>query len=222
MLFLDKMIQGLYCITNKEISRKDEVQVVRELLEGGCRVVQYREKGRTKEERIETAMMMKEIVKSYDATFIVNDYVEVAKKVGADGVHLGQKDLKICSYEEARRQLGDGKIIGITVHNVEEAVEAEKLGADYLGVAPIFATTTKKDAGPPAGVQLIRDIKAKVSIPLVAIGGITLENLETVIKAGADSVAVISGVLASDDIKKEVKKFNERIKKAYQDIGYRR
>jgi thiamine-phosphate pyrophosphorylase len=130
--------------------------------------------------------------------------VEVALAVAADGVHLGQEDLH---YREARRLLGRDKIIGITVNTVAQALEAARLGADYLGVSPIFATRTKPDAGEPAGLQLLREIRAHVSLPLVAIGGITLDNAPDVIAAGADSLCAISAVVTQPDVRQAIADF---------------
>ena len=130
--------------------------------------------------------------------------MDLALEVGADGVHLGQEDF---SYYEARNLLGPEKIIGVTVHNVAEALAAQAAGADYLGVSPIFATATKADAGTPAGVALLAEIRRRVSLPLVAIGGITLANATAVIEAGADAVCAISAVVAHPDVEGEIKKF---------------
>ena len=129
--------------------------------------------------------------------FLVNDRVDLALEVGADGVHLGQEDL---SYYEARNLLGPDKIIGVTVHNVAEALAAQAAGADYLGVSPIFATATKADAGAPTGVALLAEIRRRVTLPLVAIGGITLANAPVVIAAGAEAVCAIAAVVTQADV----------------------
>jgi thiamine-phosphate pyrophosphorylase len=140
------------------------------------------------------------------ALFIVNDRIDIALAVNADGIHIGQDDMP---YGVARRLLGEEKIIGVTVHTIEEALAAEESGADYLGVSPIFSTTTKSDAGKPAGPALIKEIKAIVRIPIVAIGGITLSNEYEVVNAGADALCAISAVVSSDDPEKEMLKFQE-------------
>jgi thiamine-phosphate pyrophosphorylase len=114
-------------------------------------------------------------------------------------------------YDTARKLLGKDKIIGLTIHDVGEAVEAQKLGADYVGVSPIFATTTKLDAGKPAGIELIEKVKKAIRIPFVAIGGINLDNVDQVIKAGCNKVVAISAVVAKDDVEKEVRKFISRL-----------
>jgi len=152
----------------------------------------------------EEALVLKGLCES--ALFIVNDRIDIALTVSADGIHIGQDDMP---YGEARRLLGENKIIGVTVHTIEEALAAEQSGADYLGVSPIFSTKTKSDAGRPAGPALIREIKARVSIPIVAIGGITLTNQYEVVSTGADALCAISAVVASDDPEKEMLKFQE-------------
>jgi thiamine-phosphate pyrophosphorylase len=136
--------------------------------------------------------------------FLINDSVDIALYVEADGVHLGSDDLP---YSTARRLLGDKKIIGMTVHNLEEALEAQRLGADYLGVSPIFSTNTKSDAGKPVGAGLIKEIKKQVSLPIIAIGGITLGNASRVMQAGADGLCAISAVITKQDVKAEISKF---------------
>jgi len=143
------------------------------------------------------------------AIFLINDRIDIALAVDADGVHLGNDDMP---YETARQLLGKDKIIGLTIHNVKEAKAAEQLGADYIGVSPIFETKTKLDAGPASGIKLIEDVKKAVTIPFVAIGGINLENIGQVIKAGATSAAVISAIITKDDVEAECKKFINKLK----------
>jgi thiamine-phosphate pyrophosphorylase len=134
--------------------------------------------------------------------------VDVALAMDADGVHLGQSDMP---YELARKLL-PRKIIGVTAHNLKEAIRATKAGADYLGVAPIFATTTKKDAGKPCRTDLIKKIKRVCEIPVVAVGGINLENAKEVVMAGADALSAISAVITKTDVKKDIKKFQNMFK----------
>ena len=139
-----------------------------------------------------------------NAIFLVNDRIDVALAVDADGVHIGQDDMPI---ETARKLLGAGKIIGLTVHNRDEAIEAEKNGADYVGLGPIFDTTTKKDAGKGIGPESIMEVKNAIKIPVVAIGGINRENCGSVIENGADSLVAISAIVCSDDVKRETRDF---------------
>jgi len=198
------MINGYYFITDSSLSKAGNTSDVKNAVAAGVRVVQYRNKnGNTKEMNNEAAVLRK-ICK--DILLLINDRLDIALAVDADGVHLGQDDMP---YEIARKILGKDKVIGITVHNIEEAREAEKIGADYVGVSPVFSTSTKSDAGKPAGVSLIIEIKKNVSIPVVAIGGINLKNAEEVVAAGADGLCAISAVVAADDVAAEIKKFQE-------------
>lgn len=201
------MIKGYYFITDADLSRRGNVSDVRNAVEAGVNIVQYRSKLDDTDHMLEEAMELKDICAGR-AIFIVNDRVEVALLVGADGVHIGQGDTP---YETARGLLGKDKIIGITVHDLKEAMLSEKEGADYLGVSPVFPTTTKKDAGSPCGVRLIREIKKHCKIPVTAIGGITLDNAQEVVSAGADAICAISAVVTSEDVQKEIKKFQRLI-----------
>jgi len=163
------------------------------LLESGIRCFQYREKSKTKKEMFYEALELREITKKYNALLIVNDYADLALAVDADGLHLGQDDLPLA---EARKVMGD-RIIGISTHNILEAREAEKGGADYIGFGPIFHTTTK-DAGVPKGLDALKEIKSSVKIPVIAIGGIKAENVKSVLETGCYGVAVSSGLLEGD------------------------
>jgi thiamine-phosphate pyrophosphorylase len=197
-------LRGYYFITDAILSRAGNLSDVAKAVAAGVRVVQYREKqGRTRN-LVAEARQLREICRQ--TLFLVNDRVDVALEVEADGVHLGQEDLP---YPEARKILGPEKIIGVTVHNVAEALAAQAWGADYLGVSPIFSTATKADAGTPTGVALLAEIRRQVSLPLVAIGGITLENAPEVIGAGADGVCAISAVVTTADVRAEIEKFQE-------------
>jgi len=196
------MISGFYFITGRKLSKKGNLEDVKNAVRAGVTVVQYREKEKSAQEMIEEAKKLKEICKG-KALFLINDRADIALAVDADGIHLGQDDMQ---YGDARRLLGN-KVIGLTAHNIEEAKQAEELGADYIGLSPIFATTTKADAGAPAGPDLIRKVKKGISIPIVAIGGITKENTPELIRAGADSVAAISAVVTKEDVQKEVREF---------------
>jgi thiamine-phosphate pyrophosphorylase len=171
------------------------------ILEAGIRWVQYREKNKTRREMFFDALKLREITRSFGACFIVNDYADIALAVDADGVHLGQDDLPI---KEARRIMGS-RIIGISTRNVQEAVEAERDGADYIGFGSIFLTTTKEDTV-LQGLDALRRIRQSVKIPVVAIGGINTDNVKAVFDAGCDGVAVSSGLLRGD-IKENARRF---------------
>jgi thiamine-phosphate pyrophosphorylase len=195
-------MRGYYFITDAGLSRAGNLNDVREAVAAGVSLVQYRAKDESLRAMLAEARELKQLCRG--ARFVVNDRVEVALAVDADGVHLGQDDLPC---DAARRLLGPGKIIGITVSSVAEARAAARQGADYLGVSPIFPTATKPDAGLPTGLALLRDIRKAVSLPLAAIGGITLQNCPEVITAGADLVCAISAVVTGADVRGEVEKF---------------
>jgi thiamine-phosphate pyrophosphorylase len=192
-----------YFVTDSELSKNTIFSDVENVIKAGCKVVQYREKSKSTKKMIEEAKQLKKICDSR-AIFLVNDRVDIALAVHADGVHIGQEDI---SHVTARMLLGKYKIIGITVHNLDEAIEAEKLGVDYIGLAPIFKTGTKEDARDPIGTEMIEIVRKEVSLPIVAVGGIDKVNVKEVIKAGADSIVSINAVLCSDDVYKEVSDF---------------
>lgn len=198
-----------YLVTDSGLSKKGTLSDVREAVESGCKIVQYREKDKSTKEMVEEASGIKRIC-SGRAIFLVNDRIDVALAVDADGVHIGQEDMPI---ETARKLLGEDKIIGLSVNDREEAVLAEKLGADYIGLGPIFDTATKKDAGNGIGPHKIKEVKDAIKIPVVAIGGINKENCESVIQNGADSLVAISAVVCSDDVKRETGYFIDMIRK---------
>jgi len=198
-------IKGLYFITDCKLSKQGIVADTKQVLEAGCRIIQYREKEKKIGEMAEEAKLLKKICKEANALFLVNDRVGLALAVDADGVHLGQGDMPLAT---ARKLLGK-KVIGLSVKTIEQALQAEREGADYLGVGPIFHTGTKKDAGKPLGLKLLKQIKEKVSLPIVAIGGINSGNFKQVLEAGADSVAIISAIACSENVLETSKKIVE-------------
>jgi len=199
-----------YLVTDSSLTRKGIFQDISQALDAGCSIVQYREKLKNTREMIEDAEKIKSIIDSR-ALFLVNDRIDIALAVDADGVHIGQDDMP---YQFARKLLGANKIIGVTVHNSLEAFAAEQMGADYTGLSPIFSTTTKEDAGNACGVSMIREVREKIRIPIVVIGGITKENVAETIKAGADAAASISAVVSSGNVYGEVKDFIRIIRDA--------
>lgn len=197
-------MRGFYFITDAGLSRAGNVSDVAQAVAAGVRVVQYRDKHSHREQARAEAWKLKKLCR--DVLFLVNDRVDLALEVEADGVHLGQDDLP---YAAARRLLGPHKIIGLTVHNVREALEAVQLGADYLGVSPIFPTRTKADAGAAGGLRLLREIRRRVSLPLIAIGGINPANAREVIRAGADGLCAISAVVTGADVRAAIEEFQQ-------------
>lgn len=165
------------------------------VLGAGVRLFQYRNKTGSRRDILDAAARLAQAVHAAGAVLIVNDHPDIALASGADGVHLGQDDLPV---EEARRLCGGNLLIGISTHSREQAVAAAAGGADYLGFGPLFPTVTK-DAGPAQGRERLRMVKDAVAIPVLAIGGITVENAAEAVRAGADGVAVISAILAAPD-----------------------
>ncbi len=172
------------------------VELVKPALATGVRLFQLRMKTPHAGEFYDLAAQVCALVRAGGGTFIVNDRVDVAQAVGADGVHLGQEDLPLA---DARKIMGPDKLIGISTHNLKQAVEAEGGGADYIGFGPIFPTSTKEHPDPVVGLAGLREVRAKVRLPIVAIGGITTKDVREVVAAGAHCVAVISAVLAAPD-----------------------
>ena len=203
----------LYAVTDRTwVKDTTLMDQVKEALEGGITFLQLREKHLSKEEFIKEAREMKELSKEYKVPFVINDNIEVALAVDADGVHIGQDDM---SVEEARKLLGEDKIIGVSAHNVEEAIKAQKGGADYLGVGAVCATSTKKDAN-VVSKEEIKKICHTVEIPVVAIGGIKKENIKALEGTDVDGVAVVSAIFAAKDIKKDTKKLRSLVEEMKQ------
>ena len=192
---------GFYFITDSGLSKQGIVKDVEDAIRGGATIVQYREKQKDTGPMVEDARAIKKVCDG-KALFLINDRIDVCQAVDAAGVHLGQTDM---AYEDARRLLGD-KIIGVTVHNLEEAKAAEAMGTDYVGVSPIFETKTKLDAGPAAGLGTLREIAQILAIPIVAIGGITPDNASSVMEAGATTLCAMSATVGKD-VKKSVREF---------------
>lgn len=187
----------LYAVTDRSWLRGSTLyEQVEKALRGGATFIQIREKSLDTESFIEEAGQIKILCEKYHVPFVINDNVEVALAVGADGVHVGQGDM---AASDARKKLGAGKIIGVTARTVEQAAEAERQGADYLGTGAVFATSTKGDAKEISHGTL-KEICRSVSIPVVAIGGITAGNVMELKGTGIEGVAVVSAVFASEDI----------------------
>lgn len=200
----------LYAVTDRTWLRgRSLAEVVEEALQGGVTFLQLREKTLSEEEFRKEAETLKELTAIYHVPFVINDNVEIAKAVDADGVHVGQSDMEL---REARRILGPDKIIGVSAHNVEEAVRAEQNGADYLGVGAFHDTSTKRDTHVVAK-ETYQAIREAVSIPIVAIGGISSENISELEGYGVDGAAVVSAIFASGDIGKTCGELLARIRK---------
>ncbi|MCI0494509.1 thiamine phosphate synthase [candidate division KSB1 bacterium] len=189
----------LYVITDETLSKgRSHAEIARLAIEGGADVIQLRDKSASSRKLYEDALAIRKITRQANVIFIVNDRLDIALAVDADGVHVGQKDMPALV---AHQLIGKNKILGVSAETVDEAVQAEKDGADYLGVGPIFeARATKPDAGEPMGLFLLRQVRQKCQVPIIAIGGINQNNAKEVIQAGADGIAVISAIVAADDV----------------------
>lgn len=202
----------LYVITDAKLSRgRSHLEVIRAAIAGGATIVQYREKEGTTRQLVEEARALRELTRQAGVPFIVNDRVDIALAVDADGVHVGQDDMPA---PLARKLMGPGKIVGVSATNPEEALQAERDGADYIGAGPVFATPTKPDAAPPIGLEGLAEICRRVSIPVIAIGGINEENAAAVIAAGADGVAVVSAIVAAPDVEAAARRLREVVEAA--------
>ena len=202
----------------------DIVEIARKVILGGADILQLRAKAASDEQILKIGQAIKDVARKNKVPFVLNDRADLAQDIDADGVHLGQEDLStgidppnsfkggVLSVKEARRILGNNKIIGLSTHNLEQAVEAEGQGADYIGLGPIFATATKPNAA-PLSPEIIAKVKDKIKIPFVAIGGINLDNLEQVLAQGAQRVAVCSAIITAKGILSTTKEFKLRLTK---------
>ncbi len=192
-------IRGLYLVLDrKALGARDEVEVAAAAIRGGARVIQLRDKQRCKADVLDAARKLRPLCAGNGVLFVVNDHIDVALAVGADAVHLGQDDLPL---PEARRILPLGMLIGCSTHSTAEAVRAQAAGADYVALGSIYPTTSK-ERYKLVGLAALRRTRSRVSVPLVAIGGINRANAREAVKAGADAVAVISAVLGADNAQK--------------------
>jgi len=202
---------GLYFITDSRLTRKSVIEDVKSAIESGVKVIQYREKEASAGSMVKEALEIKKLCMQNKVLFLINDRIDIALAVDADGVHLGQDDIP-CSY--ARKLLGRKKIIGISASSAEEALQNEKAGADYTGIGPIYGTTTKKDAKAPIGLEPIRQLQGRLKIPFVTIGGINEANIDEVLGAGARNVAIISAIVAKGSVSERIKYFTKKISKS--------
>jgi len=200
-----KLKFDVYFITDSNFGWTHE-QLAEMALKAGVRVIQFREKKMSTKQMFEIAKKLRKLTEDYDAILIINDHVDLALAVGADGVHVGQEDLPA----EAVKEIFDG-IVGVSAHTVEEAKKAERY-ADYLGAGPVFATKTKKDAKEPIGIEGLRKIVQAVDIPVVAIGSINRDNVLEVLKTGVAGVAVISAIAGAENPEEEAKKLLEIVR----------
>lgn len=205
---------SLYVVTDRPLAQgRPLTEVVRAAIAGGATVIQLREKDIDTRRFIELGQQLLSITRAADVPLIINDRVDVALAVDADGVHVGQDDMPASI---ARRLLGPDKLLGVTVSNVEEARQAQTDGADYLGTNAVFATPTKTDTGQPMGLEGLHQVSETVPLPLVGIGGVKIDNAAEVIRAGGAGVAVVSAVVAADDVEAAARRLREVIDAARQ------
>lgn len=203
---VDKHEMLLYAVTDRAwTGNQTLVEQVEEALKGGITFLQLREKNLGYEDFLQEAIELKMLAAFYDVPFVINDNVEIALACDADGVHVGQEDMQV---EKVRELIGPDKILGVSAQNVEQAIAAEKAGADYLGIGSVFPTSTKDDAKPMT-FETVQEICKSVSIPIVAIGGITKSNILELNGSGVDGVAVVSAIFAQSDITGATKELRE-------------
>ena len=178
------------------------------MAQGGARLIQLRDKMSSPREFYESALDAVRVARRLGVLLIINDRVDIAIAVGADGVHLGQDDLP---PERVRSLIGPDRIIGFSTHTLQQAAEADSLPIDYLAVGPVFETSTKENPDAVVGLELLREVKSRIRKPLVAIGGISLERASLATEAGADFVAVISDLYSTDDLAGRTREFIQRL-----------
>ena len=198
----------LYLVTDSDILKgRDFYKCIEDAIKAGVTMVQLREKNVDGKEFLEKAKKLRELTKKHNVSFIINDRVDIAQLVDADGVHVGQSDIDALSV---RKLIGEDKIIGVSARSVEEAKVAKEMGADYLGIGAMFSTSTKLDAK-DVSFNTLNDMKNAVELPFVLIGGISLDNVSELKKFNPDGYALVSGILGAEDIEKRVKEWIEKI-----------
>lgn len=199
--------KGIYGITGEKFAvGRSNIECVKSMIDGGIKIIQYREKEKSIKEKVAEVIEIRRLCLENNVIFIVNDHVDIAILVDADGVHVGQDDMEI---SHVRKLIGEDKIIGRSTHCLEQAKKAVLDGADYIGVGPIFKTTTKKKD--PVGLKYLEEIVKNIKLPFVAIGGIKENNIEEVKKLGATTICLVSEIVGAENIEKKIKKLNKRI-----------
>jgi thiamine-phosphate pyrophosphorylase len=202
------VIPRLYVILDAALLREPAQGIATQLIEVGVRLFQYRAKTAPPRQTLEICGQLTQLAREHGAQFFVNDRPDIAYLAGADGVHVGQDDL---SVEQARALVGHDRWVGVSTHNREQFQRAALTSADYVAIGPVFTTTSKANPDPVVGTELIRQLRPLTQKPIVAIGGIRLENAAEVIQAGADAVAVISDILAARNPAERARQFLQRL-----------
>ena len=194
----------LYVIIDKQVSGESSLRYAAGVISrSGAEIIQYRDKYSSRKAVLSEALSLKKLLSKSKTIFIINDYPDIAAIVNSDGVHLGQADLPV---ESVRRFLGQDKIIGLSCHNIKQAIEAQDRGVDYIGIGPIFSTSTKP-AAKAIGLDLIKQCQKKIHIPFFAIGGITAANINQILSCGAKRAALCQAICKSRDMKTATRKF---------------
>ncbi len=201
---------GIYGITGENFANgKTNIECVEAMIKGGIKIIQYREKNKSMGKKLEEARAIREICRKNNVVFIVNDNIDLALLVDADGVHVGQDDLP---PSEVRKLIGDNKIIGLSTHSPEQGKKAfENPDVDYIGVGPIFPTTTKDTA--PVGLEYLDYVVENLNIPFVAIGGIKEHNIDRIIERGAKRICLVSDIVGAPNIEEKVKFLRSKLEK---------
>jgi thiamine-phosphate pyrophosphorylase len=198
-----KLPKGLYAITAQNLSNgRDNITVVKEMFDGGIKILQYREKQKSKLEKYKECEIIKNLTQNYGVFFIINDDIDIAVSLSCDGIHIGQDDLPIL---KAREIVGSDMIIGLSTHCPSQAQEALKNGADYIGVGPIFKTFTKVGVVEPVGFEYLDYCVKNIPITKVAIGGINLSNFESIAKYRCENICMVSEITGAKNIKETIK-----------------
>ena len=199
----------LYGITGSKFSKgRSNEEVVSAMIKAGIKIIQYREKEKTLKEKLSECIKIRQLTKDAGVTFIVNDDVALAQIVDADGIHLGQDDLPL---PEVRNIVGEKMILGLSTHSPEQALEAVKIGADYIGVGPIYRTNTKDNVCPPVGHQYLEWVVENIELPFVAIGGIKIHNIDEIVRRGAKCIAMVTEIVGANDIEETIKLIRKRL-----------
>ena len=203
---------SLYLVTDRSLSLGRPLEtVVEEAVRGGVAMVQLREKDASTLDFYNLAMKLKSILKSYNVPLIINDRLDIALACDAGGLHIGQSDMP---YSVARKLLGKDKIIGLSVESIQDAIDANNLDVDYIGISPVFGTQTKTDTAPALGLEGIGEITRISGHPSVGIGGINLTNAQDIIQAGADGISVVSAIMSAPDPQQSARQLKEIINKS--------
>ncbi len=206
-LRLSPLDTEIYCITAEKFSNgRNNIEVVKSMINAGIKVIQYREKEKALKEKLSECIKIRQLTKDAEVTFIINDDITLAQIVDADGIHLGQDDLPL---SEVRSIVGEKMILGLSTHNPEQALKAVEIGADYIGVGPIYKTYTKDNVCDPVGYEYLEWVVENIELPFVAIGGIKLNNLSEITTRKAKCIAMVTEIVGAENIEKTIKQARE-------------